>query len=258
MIQAVFFDIDGTLISFKSHAILPATRDAINQLRRKGIKVVIATGRSMCDINNLEGIEFDGFITANGSCCIDAKGEVIDKHVISKESLERLALYLEAKPFSCSFVTDKGNFINYADDYMMALCNMVNIPPPPTKPLAEILTLEIIQLDAFINTERETELLTQVLTDCSGCRWHPIFTDINAKNCSKATGIERFLAYFGISREHSIAFGDGGNDISMLEYAAIGVAMGNAKEHVKAAADYVTASVDEDGIVQALKYFGLI
>jgi len=258
MVQVVFFDIDGTLVSFKSHVISPATKDAIRQLRQKGIKVVIATGRAMCDIDNLEGIEFDGFITANGACCIDARGEVIEKHVIPEENLARLALYMEEKPFSCAFVTDQGIFVNYADEYMLALCNIVNIPPRPVMPIAEIFALEIIQLDAFIDIDCETELLTQVLTDCVACRWHPLFTDINAKTCSKATGIARFLTYFGLDRAHSMAFGDGGNDITMLEYAAIGVAMGNAKEHVKAAADYVTGSVDEDGIVTALQYFNVI
>ena len=58
--------------------------------------------------------------------------------------------------------------------------------------------------------------------------------------------------------EETMAFGDGGNDISMLRHAAIGIAMGQAKEDVKAAADYVTASIDEDGISKAMKHFGII
>ena len=63
---------------------------------------------------------------------------------------------------------------------------------------------------------------------------------------------------FGFQLSETMAFGDGGNDISMLRHAAIGVAMGNAKEDVKEAADYVTTSVDEDGIKKALQHFGVI
>jgi len=256
-IQAVFFDIDGTLVSFKTHSIPLSAKEAIQQLRHKGIKVVISTGRAPCDINNLEDLVFDGFITANGACCIDSKGEVIDLHFISKESLDRLALYMQEKPFACSFMTEKGNFINYVDDLMLSLSKLVNVSLPPVKPVQEIFAHDIFQLDAFIDLACETELLTHVLTDCISCRWHPYFADINVKNCSKATGMDRFMTYFGIENGQTMAFGDGGNDISMLKHATIGVAMGNAKDHVKAAADYVTTPVDEDGIVNALKHFNL-
>ena len=257
-IQAIFFDIDGTLVSFKTHVISPLTKAAINELRKNGIKVIISTGRSVNDIINLEELEFDGFITANGAYCVDSKGKIIAQHPISTNSLEKLAIYLEKKPFSCSFMTDKGNFINYIDDSMLALSKLVEAPLPPVMPVSEILTHTIYQLDAFINVEREAELLNHVLTDCTGCRWHPIFMDINDQSCNKATGMDRFLSHFCLSIENTMAFGDGANDISMLRHAAIGVAMGNAKDHVKAAADYVTTSVDEDGVVNALKYFKMI
>ena len=71
-------------------------------------------------------------------------------------------------------------------------------------------------------------------------------------------GIDEIIRYFGIKLEETMAFGDGGNDITMLRHAAIGVAMGQAKEDVKAAADYVTAPIDEDGISKAMKHFGII
>ena len=258
MVQAIFFDIDGTLYSFKTRSIPSSTKVAIRQLRQKGIKVIISTGRAYCNIGNLDGLEFDGFITANGAYCVDLKEKVIAKHQISKESLERLVLYLDNNPFTCAFVTEKGNFVNYVDDRIRSLCKLVNIPLPTVKPIEEILTHDIFQLDAYIIAAWETELLTHVLTDCVACRWHPFFADINPKNCSKATGMDRFLTYFGIDSAHTMAFGDGENDISMLKHAAIGVAMDNAKDTVKAAADYVTSSVDDDGVLKALQYFNVI
>ena len=74
----------------------------------------------------------------------------------------------------------------------------------------------------------------------------------------KAEGIDRLLARFGIGLDETMAFGDGGNDIPMLRHVGTGVAMGNADGAVKAEADYVTTSVDEEGIARALRHFGLI
>ena len=71
-------------------------------------------------------------------------------------------------------------------------------------------------------------------------------------------GIDEIIRHFGIRLEETMAFGDGGNDVSMLRHAAIGVAMGNAVDEVKEHANYITTSVDEDGIANALKHFSVI
>ena len=77
MIKAVFFDIDGTLVPFKSHSVPESTRNAISTIRKKGIKVFICTGRPIQFIDNLEGVEYDGMVTVTGALCIDAEGNVI-------------------------------------------------------------------------------------------------------------------------------------------------------------------------------------
>jgi hypothetical protein len=89
-------------------------------------------------------------------------------------------------------------------------------------------------------------------------RWNPDFTDLIPADGGKSVGIQQLLEHFGLSQEETMAFGDGGNDIEMLQYVHLGVAMGNGTQNVKAAADYVTDSVDEDGIWNALVHFGLI
>ena len=71
-------------------------------------------------------------------------------------------------------------------------------------------------------------------------------------------GIDKYIAGLGLTREEIMAIGDGENDMDMLKCAGIGVAMGNAKDHVKAVADYVTVDVDDDGVMKALKHFGVI
>ena len=82
--------------------------------------------------------------------------------------------------------------------------------------------------------------------------------DILAEDGGKVSGIKEYIKRLGIDQSETMAFGDAENDIEMLEFAAIGVAMGNGKDEVKAVADYVTASVDEDGIEKALKHYDLI
>ena len=89
-------------------------------------------------------------------------------------------------------------------------------------------------------------------------RWEDDFCDILPEGDGKPNGLAHTLAHLGLTREQSIAFGDGGNDVTMLEYAGIGVAMGNACDAAKAAADYVTDDITADGLAKALAHFGLI
>ena len=89
-------------------------------------------------------------------------------------------------------------------------------------------------------------------------RWHPAFVDIVAPGGGKDRGMDAVLEHFGISLEETMAFGDGENDLPMLRHAHIGVALGNADDFVQSQADYVTDTVDEDGILTALEHFGLL
>ena len=89
-------------------------------------------------------------------------------------------------------------------------------------------------------------------------RWCPIFADVNVAGIDKATGMEEFMHSYGFSAAEVAAFGDGGNDVAMLRAAGVGVAMGNACDEALNAADYVTASVDDDGIAKALAHLGVI
>lgn len=254
-LDAVFFDIDGTLVSFKTHSIPKSTKDAIGALKRKGVKVFIATGRPYSDINNLEDLEFDGYITANGAYCMTVDGNVIHKNLIPYDNLLRLIDFQKRHPFPCALMTEKGNFINYIDQSVEEIHRLVNLPIPPIKALEETIMDGVFQIDAFIDEALEKLVIKTALTDCEGARWHPLFVDINVINNNKSTGIDKFVEYYGLSLKNTIAFGDGGNDIAMLRHVGLGIAMGNARDEVKHNADYITNSVDEDGILNALRKF---
>ena len=101
----------------------------------------------------------------------------------------------------------------------------------------------------------EERIIMPHLTGCISSRWYPDFIDITAQNVDKGYGLLSIAFHQGIKIEDTMAFGDGGNDIPMLEYAGIGVAMGNASEEVQRHADFVTSGVDDEGIVHALKHF---
>lgn len=97
-----------------------------------------------------------------------------------------------------------------------------------------------------------------LLPNLTASRWYPSFADINVTGVSKATGLSAFADYYEMDASEIMACGDGGNDISILKAAGIGVAMGGASEIVKSSADYVTDTVENDGLYKALKHFEVI
>lgn len=258
MIKAVFFDIDGTLVSFNTHQVPQSTQDAIALLKKKGIKTFIATGRQYEAINNLGDLQFDGYITLNGSYCFIENEEVIYKTVIPKEDMQALIHYLNhVKSFPCIFVTEHTFFGNYLNDDAYFILDQLNFPIPELLPVEKALEEDIYQVISFFKREDEQDILSH-LPHCDIARWSPLFTDLIPKGSSKQVGIDQVLKHFDISLEDTMAFGDGGNDIPMLRHIPCSIAMGNAEEEVKESAAYVTTSVDDDGVWKALKHFQVI
>lgn len=258
MIKAVFFDVDGTLVSFKTHQVPQSTIDSIQQLKAKGIKVFIATGRRLQAINNVGTLEFDGYITLNGGFCFAGKDKVIYKHAIPAEDIEAMLHYQETvENFPCAMVLEDSIYMNYEDEAVKEVFDLLNFPNPPLRPLREVAHNAAYQLIAFF-TEKQEERIMSVLPHCEATRWNPLFSDVVPKGSNKSVGIDKVIEYFGISLEETMAFGDGGNDIQMLQHAGVGVAMGNAEDEVKQFADYVTTSVEEDGIYKALCHFNVL
>lgn len=261
MIKALFFDIDGTLVSFNTHEIPTSTIEAMAAAKAKGIKIFIATGRPKAIINILSPIQdlnlIDGYITMNGGYCF-VGDEVIYKKAIPTEDVQTLARLSDKKNFPCIFVAEHKVTVCNANELVNQIFHeFLHVDILPVKPTAEVIHEEIFQMTPFITTEEEKDIL-HLLPHCESGRWFPAFTDVVSKGISKQKGINEMIRHFGIRLEDTMAFGDGGNDIPMLRHAAIGIAMGNANPEVQQVADYVTTSVDEDGIWKAMKHFEII
>lgn len=261
MIRAIFFDIDGTLLSFQTHAVPPSTQKALRMLREKGVKVFLATGRppkTAAFVRHSFDFDFDGAVTMNGQYCL-AGGQVIYEKSIPTASIAALLPYLEEKQIPCDFVELDYIYINLLNEQTEELSRMLGGQQVlgPVEDVQRALHNKVYQLSPFIRVEEEDDFLRHV-PGCKSARWTDIFTDIIPADGGKPVGMDQMIAHFGIRPDEVMAFGDGGNDLEMLQHAHIGVAMGNAMEAVKAAADYVTDDVDHDGIWNALVHFGLL
>lgn len=258
MIKAVFFDIDGTLVSFKTHEVPASTQEAIRLLQQKGIKVIVSTGRSINSIDHIKYLNFDGFITFNGGYCASREEDVLFRQAIDPKDIQSLVDYSKANPVSFSLMFERSVSINDVTPEIAGMYAHLNLPVPPLLDIQKLDTAAVLQTNIFIGPEDEPAFMEKVMPNSVASRWTRLFADINPKGQSKQLGVNIFCKHFGIDISETMAFGDGGNDITMLKHVAIGVAMGNANPEVIAIADYVTTDVDSDGIWNALKHFDIL
>ena len=184
---------------------------------------------------------------------------VISMHSIPKEEVLTLVDYLNKHEYPAILVgTDNTAVINHkpiVDRIVIDTLNITNIDFSITA--ETVLQQDILQITPFITQEQQDIIMPQI-PHCASERWHPEFIDTVNKQASKGKALSDIVAYNDLLISETMAFGDGGNDISMLLKAGVGVAMGNANDNVKAMANYVTSSADDDGIYKALKYFEVI
>lgn len=253
MVKAVFFDIDGTLVNYKTHVICDSTLAALRALRAQGVKLFVATGRPLKGTAFLKDIfDFDGFLALTGSYCADRDGVFFTKKM-SMDTRTRFMDYLESHNLAGIMETADRYVYTEINDRVRTVMNRELPPAENCRDLAE----DVFQMIAFVDADEQAGLMAQ-MHDCTAFRWSEGAIDLTLKTGGKRAGITAVLEKYGISRADTMAFGDGGNDCDMLEFVGTGVAMGNAADAAKAAADYVADDVEHDGIFKALKHFKLI
>lgn len=256
MVRAVFFDIDGTLYSHKTNSIPPSALAALKALRRKGILVFLATGRHRSVLEQLpalQDLEFDGAVTLNGGYSYDHHG-LIHGEPIDREDIEGLLAYLEGHPIPCGFIEAQEQYMNFHNDRVREVHASVHTPPLPLGDLRRGLENPVYQILLYLYDGEDGPPMPH----CKFTRWYTGGLDVIPSRSGKAMGIAKMLEHYGIDRSETMAFGDGENDLDMFEAVHTAVALGNAHPSAKAAADYVTADVDDDGIARALVHLGIL
>ena len=261
MRKAVFFDIDGTLWNKKCE-ILPSTVKAIRKLRENGHLAFLCSGRSRANIRKKEllDIGFDGVVASCGTH-IDFHKEIVFEVLLTEEQVAHLIAV--AKEHRMPLVLEGPQYIyvndgDFADDpYVIFLREELgeNVKVIPENP-AEIC------INKF-SAETENFDLEKFAQDLGAEFQMVVHTgdkvfEVIPTGHSKATGIQKVCELLDIAREDTYAFGDSANDLEMLAYVAHGIAMGNSDKEALAVADYITTGVEEDGIANGLKYYGLI
>ena len=256
MIKAAFFDVDGTLLSHKSKSVPKSARDAIAALQAAGIPCIVATGRQISEMEKLPiaDIAFDGYITLNGQLTLDREKKIRYGTPITGKVKDYFVKMFSENRIPALLVEEKAVYLNFFDERVALVQEAISSEVPP---FGQYTGEDIYQVCAYL-APGEEHLLADIAGECTMTRWNLGGMDIIAKGGGKVPGIRNYLERAGLTPEEIIAFGDGENDIEMLAFAGIGVAMGNADERAKAVADYVTSDIDDDGIAKALRYYGLI
>jgi len=274
MTKIVFLDIDGTLVT-KYNSIPKSTKRAIEQLKKKDVLPVIATGRAPLLIEEVrQELGIDSYIAMNGQLVVH-EGEVVYHNPIETETVDQLIGRAVEKNDGIILCGAKDIFSNSIvslakrSSVLTLLKGLVKLVPgsiqlsffsrlikKPPKP-EDYEGKPIYQVIIETSQEEEAEY-KEAFRSLNFARSNHYTVDIISKGISKATGIEHYLNHVGVDLKDTYAFGDSPNDLEMLGYVETSIAMGNGWDSVKEIADYVTDDVDKDGIENALKHFELI
>ncbi len=263
--KLIVLDLDGTLTNSKKE-ITPRNRETLIRMQEQGIRVVLASGRPTYGIvplaNELRMNEFGGFILSyNGGEIIDwATQETVYENVLPNEVVP--VLYECARTHRLSILTYDGAEIiteNPQDPYVQKEASLNKMAVRKTNHFLTDITLPVAKClivgDADKLIPLEAELSLRLQGHINVFRSEPYFLELVPQGIDKALSLAVLLKKTGVAREEVIAMGDGYNDLSMIQFAGLGIAMGNAQEPVKKAANYITLSNEEDGVAEAIDKF---
>lgn len=261
-IKALFFDIDGTLAQSATHQIDPLDAASLRLMKEKGCLLFVATGRDLFIPEEAAILEpimsvFTGFIDVNGQHICLSDGTVISRHPIDDDDFFALRACCEAHRISMLYRNGQNNHLTEHTDEAIRYWKHMGLEIPPVRPMDPGYH-SVPKLCIHASPETEARLLTPLMHHTWTARITDDLIDLIPEGIGKSSGIREVCAWFGIPVEQTMAFGDGQNDLDMISAAGIGVAMGNGKTNIKAAASYVTAPAGEGGITRALKHFGLL
>ena len=259
--RIVFFDIDGTIFE-EGKGTPDSTREALGLLKKQGHVPVVCTGRPISTLfPEILDLEFSGIIGGAGTY-VEYEGRVLRNLYLEHELVERTVPRMEA--VGCTVVLEGPDFLSYRKDgkaplYYKVIGRLHREYPERVKEM-EPDQDEVCKISAQLGEpEAFDAMIPELKKEFSVVRYQSFpFVEMMPAGINKADGIQMLIDELQIPRTHTYAFGDGPNDLEMLQYVQYGTAMGNSEDSVFKTAKYKTEGIWEDGIYLGLKRYGLI
>ncbi|NQN53228.1 Cof-type HAD-IIB family hydrolase [Streptococcus suis] len=279
MRKIIFLDVDGTLVDYHNRIPESAIR-AIRKARENGHLVYVCTGRSRAEMQpELWEIGLDGMIGGNGSY-VEHQGQVIMHQLLSEEDSRTIVDWLHER--GLEFYLESNNGLFASENFRERARETLRIYSMNKGKTAEEVADQEVEdvihglifdgqlyrddlnkvsfvLDSYQDHLDSKAAFPNLVANTWGGRGESaLFGDLGVKDIDKAHAISVLLDHLGASQVDTIAFGDAKIDIPMLDYCAVGVAMGNGGAEILAMADMITDDVEEDGLYHAFERLGLL
>lgn len=256
-IKVIFFDIDDTLRNSKTGFIPSTIPTVFQQLRDRGILTGIATGRGIFGVvPEIKALKPDFFVTLNGAYIEDKKGNVLYSHKIARDKVEEYIAWTKEVGIDYGLVGSHEAKLSRRTE-------MISQAIDPIYPDLEVdpdfyQKEDIYQMWTFEDQGDDLTLPESLASTLRMVRWHEHSSDVVSISGSKAAGVAKVVDQLGLKPENVMVFGDGLNDSELFDYAGISVAMGISHDKIKEKADYITKTLEENGIFDALEGFGMV
>lgn len=262
--KLIALDMDGTLLNGELQ-LSNRTKDAINAVNKKGVNVVLSTGRMLSSAQvYARELELDNYIIAsNGAVIVDGSENIIYSKNIN---LDKLEVIMDIGKFYDVYYHFYDSNTLYTDNYVKEIVDFYNnrdsrIDYKVIRDTKEIYEIDNLKAYKFIFIDNDINKLDRIKEDLVEIPEITITkswinnVEVMDKDTSKGLGLKFLCNKLNISKEEVIAVGDNENDLSMIKYAGLGVAMGNAEEKIKKQADFITTSNNEDGVAEVIDKF---
>lgn len=262
--KMIVLDMDDTLLT-SDNTILTSTQDVLIKAQEHGVKVVLASGRptgGMLDAaKQLKLAEYGSYILSyNGAEVTDmSKGELIAATHVSKQSFDEVYDYLRARDVFVLTYIDNTIVYEGTHEYMNVEHELTGLPMNPVEDLKAFVSGDVPKLMGVDDIDKISAMNEAIggkfNEDIHATTSKPFFLEFMNKEVSKGKVLKQLVDQLGIKQAEVMAFGDSNNDKDMLEYAGLGVAMGNANDNIKAIADVITDDHNHDGIANIVNQY---
>ena len=249
-IRAIFFDVDGTLLSFKDHRVPETTLMALAELKRKGVMCFLATGRPPYQLEEISIDNFEAFILFNGQLCL-TRDEVFFDEFMDRGDIATVIDQVDQGLYECLFMEKGRCYVSGHNDDVCAIEEATG-QHFQEGDIHQALHNDIYQLNVFLHPG-ETGVVTDATEHLKLTRWSPHFVDAFPRHGGKHAAVRRMLQRYGLDADEAAAFGDGGNDVSMLSYVPLSFAVSGATRDAKDAARYLIGACEDDAVPEAIE-----